>query len=76
MTKQKGQVIIKMCNNNRDTFIATLYKVLLPPDLRDRFFSITTLMNSGHASLFHKGFCIVYFSDKEKNADTSPHSVQ
>ena len=28
MTKHKGQVQIKMCDNNRDTFIATFHNVL------------------------------------------------
>ena len=32
-SKQKGQVRIKMYDNNRDTFIATLHNVLLAPDL-------------------------------------------
>ena len=36
--KQKGQVRIQMCNNNGKTFIATLYNVLLAPDLCDRLF--------------------------------------
>ena len=31
--KQKGQVQIQMCNDNGKTFIATLYNVLLAPDL-------------------------------------------
>ena len=31
--KQKVQVHLKMCNNNGDTFIATLHNVLLAPDL-------------------------------------------
>ena len=44
--KQKGQVQIQMCDNNGKTFIATLYNVLLAPDLCDRFFSIVTLMNA------------------------------
>ena len=44
--KQKGQVQIKMCDNNRDTFIATLHNILLAPDPCDRLFSIITLMNS------------------------------
>ena len=34
--KQKGQVQIKMCDNNGDAFIATLHNVLLAPDLFDR----------------------------------------
>ena len=32
-------------------------------------------MNSGCTCLFHKGFCRVYFGDKEKNAVTSPYSA-
>ena len=59
--KQKGQVRVKMCNNNRDPFIATLHNVLLAPYLCDRLFSIITLMNSGHNCLLHKEFCTVYF---------------
>ena len=31
--KQKGQVQIQMCDNNGNTFIATLYNVLLAPYL-------------------------------------------
>ena len=31
--KKKGQVRIQMCGNNGKTFIATLYNVLLAPDL-------------------------------------------
>ena len=54
--KQKGQVRIKMCNNNGDPFIATLHNVLLAPDLCNRLFSIIKLMNLGHTCLFHKGF--------------------
>ena len=73
--KQKVQVQIKMCNNNGDTFIATLHNVLLAPDLCDRLFSIIILMNSGHTFLFHEGFCTVYFGEKEKNAVTLTHSA-
>ena len=32
-------------------------------------------MNAGHACLFHKGFCTVYFGAKEDNAVTLPHSA-
>ena len=60
-SKQKGQIRIQMCNNNGKTFIATLYNVLLAPDLRDRLFSIIKLMDAGHTCLFHKGFYTVYF---------------
>ena len=74
--KKKGQVRIKMCNNNGDPFIATLHNVLLAPDICNRLFSIITLMNLGHTCLFHKGFCTVYFGAKEKNAVTLPHSTQ
>ena len=74
--KQKGQVQIQMCNDHRDPFIATLHKVILAPDLCDRLISIIKLMNLGHTCLFHKGFCIVYFGSKEKNAVTLPQSAQ
>ena len=57
--KQKGQVQIKMCDDNVNPFIATLHNVLLVPDLCDRLFSIIRLINSGHTCLFHKGFCTV-----------------
>ena len=71
--KQKGSVRIQMFDDNGETFIATLYNVLLAPDLCDRLFSIITLMNAGHTCLFHKGFCTVYFDAKEENAVTLPH---
>ena len=76
MAKQKGQEGIQMCDDNGRKFIATLYNVLLAPDLCDRLFLIITLMNSVHTCLFHKGFCTVYFGTKEKNAVTLPHSAQ
>ena len=41
--KQKGQAQIKMCDDNKTNFIATMHDVLLEPDLCDRFFSIITL---------------------------------
>ena len=50
--KQKGQVQIQMCDDNGNSFITTLYNVILAPDLCDRLFSIITLMNSGHTRLF------------------------
>ena len=46
--KQKGSVCIQMFDDNGKNFVATLYNVLLAPDLCDRLFSITTLMNAGH----------------------------
>ena len=64
-----------MFDDNGETFIATLYNVLLAPDLCDRLFSIITLMNSGHMCLFHKGFCTVYFGAKEDITVTLAHSA-
>ena len=64
IVKQKGQVQTKMCDNNGDTFIATLHNVLLAPDLCDILFSIFTLINSGHTYLFQKVFFTVYFGAK------------
>ena len=64
-----------MCDDNGKPFVATLYNVLLAPDLCDRLFSIITLMNAGHTCLSHKGFCTVYFKAKEDNAVTLPHSA-
>ena len=37
---------------------------------------IIMLMNSGHPCLFHKGFCTVYFGDKEKYLVTFTDSAQ
>ena len=54
--KQKGQVRIKMCDDNGNIFIATLHNLLLAPYLYDRLFLIITLINSKHNCLFHKGF--------------------
>ena len=65
-----------MCNNNRDTFIATLHNVLLAPDLCDMLFSIIVLNNLGHTCLLHKGFCTVHFGAKEKNTFKLSHSTQ
>ena len=65
-----------MCNNNEDPFIATLHNVILAPDLCDRLFSIVMLMNSEYTCSFYKGFCMVYFGTKEKNAVTLIHSAQ
>ena len=76
MANQKVQVQIKMCDDNGDTFIATLQNVLLTPNICDRLFSIITLKNLGHTCLFHKRFCTFYFGDKEKNAVTLIHSAQ
>ena len=64
-----------MFNDNGKTFVATLYNVLLAPDLCDRLFSMITLINAVHTCLSHKGFCTVYFGAKEDNAVTLPHSA-
>ena len=66
IAKQKVQVRIKICDDNRYIFIATLHNVILAPDLCNRLFSVIMSMNSVHACLFHKGFCTVYFGAKEK----------
>ena len=65
-----------MCDDNGNTFITTLYNVLLAPELCDRLCSIITLINAGHTCLFHKGFCTVYFGADKRNAVTLPHSAQ
>ena len=65
-----------MCDDHGKTFIATLYNVMLAPDLCDRLFSIIKLMNAGHTCIFHEGFCTVYFGAEKKNAVTLPHSAQ
>ena len=59
MAKQTGKVRIKICDNNGDTFIATLYNILLAPDLCNRLFDIITLMSFGHNCICHKEFCTV-----------------
>ena len=74
--KQKGSLRIKMCDNNGKTFIATIYNVLLAPNLCDRLFSIITLMNAGHTCLFQKGFFMMNFGADKKNAVTLPYSAQ
>ena len=54
--KQNGSVRIQLCDDNGKKFIATLYNILLAPDLCSRLFSIIMLMNAGHNCLFTKGF--------------------
>ena len=72
---QKCSVRIQMFDDNGKTFVATLYNILLAPDLCDRLFSTITIMNAGHTCLFNKGFCTVYFGAKEDSAVTLPHSA-
>ena len=74
--KQKGQVRIKMCDDNKNPFIATLHNLLLAPDLCDNLFSIIAVINLGHTFIFHKGFCTVNFGAKKNDAVTLPHSAQ
>ena len=61
--KQTWQVQIEMWYKNGRHLIATLYNVLLAPDLCDWLFSITALMNLGHICIFQNGFWTVSFSD-------------
>ena len=75
MAKQNRQVQIKVCNNNGETFIATLHNVSLEQDIWDRLCSIIQSINLGHTWLFHKEFCMVWCDDKEKNAVTLTHSA-
>ena len=65
-----GEFQIKMRDDNGKPFIATLYNVLLSPDLCVQLFSNIMLMNSGHTCLFHKGFRTVFLSDKKQNASS------
>ena len=53
-----------------------LHNVILAPYLCNRLFSIIRLLNLVRNFLFHKGFCMVYFRAKEKNAVTLPHISQ
>ena len=57
--KQKWQAGIKICDVNRDIFIATFKNVLLAPDLCDKIFSMIFLLNPRHTCLFHKWLCKV-----------------
>ena len=50
--------------------------MLLAPEFCDRFFSIITLMNSGHIWLFNKRLCTFSPVITKKNAVTLPHSAQ
>ena len=65
-----------MSDENGKPVITTLYNVLLALDLCNRLFYIIMVMNLGHTCLFHKGFCMVSFSDNEHNSVTLPHRVQ
>ena len=65
-----------MCGDNVKTFIATLYNVLIAPDLCHWSFSIIVLTNSVHKCLFHKWFCAVLFSDNANNEVILLHRAQ
>ena len=73
--KQKRTSTNKICDNNGDTFIATLHNVLLAPDLCNGLFSIIMLILR-YTCLFQKGVFTVYFGAKEKYVVTLPHSAQ
>ena len=66
IAKKKGQVQIKMCDDNGYPFIATLHNVLLATDLCNILFSIIMLMNLGHTCLFQKGFALCTSEQKRK----------
>ena len=74
--KKTGEVQIKMCDYNGKPFIAIFYNLLSAPDLCDWLLSIILFMNLGNNCIFHKGFCMVLFSENEKNVVTLPHSAQ
>ena len=65
-----------MRGDNGKQHIATLYNVILAPDLCNRLFCIIKLMNLGDTCLFHKGFCTVFFNYNEQNAVILPQSAQ
>ena len=65
-----------MCDNNGNPFIATLYNILLAPDLCNRLFLIIMAINSVYTCLFYKGFCTMYLFDKKENTVTLPHIAQ
>ena len=74
--KQTGEVQIKMRDENGEPFIDILYNLLLAPEFCNQLFSIIASMNLVHTCIFHKGFCTIFFSDKEQNAVTLPHIKQ
>ena len=77
LSQQKtGKSQIKIRDEKGKPSVATLYNAIFNPDSCNRLFSIITLMNLGHTSLFHKGFYIGFFSANEQNAAKSPHSAQ
>ena len=74
LSQKKGEVCIKICDDEGKPFTATLYNVLLAPYLCDGLFYIITLMNLGQNYLFHGGYCTVLFSDNQQHAVKLPHS--
>ena len=76
ISKEKGQVQIKMYDHNRNSFIATLKNILLAPDQYDRLFYIIDLMDLGHDCLFHKGFCTVQFGNEKEGVVIISHIAQ
>ena len=74
--KQKGQVQIKMCDNDMNTFIATVKNILLAPDSCDKIFLIIMLMTSGNTCLFQKGVLHYILWSKGDNSVTLPYIAQ
>ena len=72
LAKQKGQVQIKMWDDNGDTSISTLHNLLLAPDLCNRLFSIITSISSGHTCLFQKGFVRYTLAKRRKYGYFTP----
>ena len=65
-----------MCDNNGDTFIATLHNKILASDRCNRSYLIIMLLNLVHTCLFREGFCTVCFGEKKGDAVTLPHIAQ
>ena len=70
MAKKKGQGQIRICDNNRDSFIGTLHNVLLALDICDKLFSNIMLINLSHNCLSDKGFCTCTLATRRKKAGT------
>ena len=74
--KQKGQVRIKMCGQNGNTFITTLHNVIFAPDLCNRLFSFITLINfCTYLIISQRVLYSVLFSQREK-CRTLPHIAE
>ena len=74
--KQTVQVQIKMCYYYGRPFTATVYNIILAPNLCDQLFSMIMLINLVHTWLFRKVFGTVFFSDNEQKSVTLTHRTQ